>query len=338
MIVLKNGLNKKCMIKWGIVGLGNMANKFAQAINEVQNSKLISIASQSKYKLDIFAKSFKVNPDNKFTNYIDLIKSKEIDAVYISTLNNTHIDLILECVNNNKKILCEKPIALNLNQANLALEVINKSKILFYEAIAYRSHPQTEKLLELIDNEEIGEIYKIEANFGFKIKRIKKSSRLFNKDLGGGAILDIGCYPISFFNLFCKKNEQLKLLKSKGSISSTGVDDEAEAQILIGKNIEAKCKVSFKENLDNSCKIYGKQGMITVPTPWLPSQKSYFEITKGNSYYKKFIISKKSVYASQIEIISNLFANKVIKNTKNVNINESIEIMKILDTWRIGLT
>ena len=93
------------MIKWGIVGLGNMANIFANAIKEVKNSELISVASQSNYKLDNFAKNFKINSENKFANYIDLIRSKEIDAVYISTLNNTHVDLIIECAKNNKKIL-----------------------------------------------------------------------------------------------------------------------------------------------------------------------------------------------------------------------------------------
>ena len=119
------------MINWGIVGLGNMANIFAKSLLEVENSKLISIASKSKYKLDVFARDFKIKTENKHNNYIDLIKSKEIDAVYISTLNNTHVDLILECVKNNKKILCEKPIALSLDQAKLAFDAIFKNNIFF---------------------------------------------------------------------------------------------------------------------------------------------------------------------------------------------------------------
>ena len=193
------------MIKWGIVGLGNMANVFANAINEVDNSELSSIASRSNHKLNTFQKSFNIKEENKFNNYKDLIDSKEIDAVYIATLNNTHVDLILECAKNNKKILCEKPIGLNLDQASYAQESIKKNNILFYEAIAYRSHLQTKKILELINNDEIGEVLKVEAFFGFRVKKIRNDSRLFNKDLGGGAILDVGCYPISFFNLFCKK-------------------------------------------------------------------------------------------------------------------------------------
>ena len=325
------------MIKWGIIGLGNMANKFANAINEIENSRLISISSKSRYKLNSFQKKFKIKSENSFTDYTDLINSKEIDAIYIATLNNTHVELILECAKKNKKILCEKPIGLNLNQANLAKEVIDKYNISFYEAIAYRSHPQTTNLLELIDSGEVGEIYKIESSFGFKIKRIKKDSRLFNKDFGGGAILDIGCYPISFFNLFCKKDEMLSLVKSKGTFSSTGVDDESEAEILIGKNINAYCKVSFKKNLENNCKIYGTKGIVNVPSPWLPAQKSYIEVNNKNSYYKKFTTLDKSVYAIQAETISNLFLKKSLYDTNNVDIEESIKIMKILDSWRVGL-
>ena len=315
-----------------------MANTFASAISEVQNAKLVCAASKSKTKLEIFAKNFNIKHSYKFQDYSELIKSNEIDAVYISTLNNTHVDLILECVKSNKRILCEKPIGLNANEANIALELIKKYQISFYEAIAYRSHPQTDNLLQLIQNGEIGTIKKINSTFGFKIKHIKKDSRLFSKELGGGAILDVGCYPVSFFNLFKKENESIKLTKSKGTFSITGVDDEAEAEFLIGKNILGNCKVSFKKNLRNSCTIYGSKGTINVPSPWLPPLKSYIEVFNDNSYYKNFNSSKKSIYAIQIEHISNLFLKNEKKNTSQINIDESVEIINILDKWRANIT
>ena len=322
------------MIKWGIVGLGNMANVFAHAINDAENSQLISIASKSSHKLDEFQSKFKIKKENKFNDYNDLIQSKDIDAIYIATLNNTHVDLILECAKHNKKILCEKPIGLNLDQANLASNAIKKNNVLFYEAIAYRSHIQTKKIIELINSGEIGDILKIEAFFGFKVKRVKKDSRLFNKNLGGGAILDVGCYPISFFNLFCKKDEQLKLIKSKGTFSSTGVDDQSEVHLFIGKNIEGYCKVSLNENLINTCKIFGTKGSVNIPAPWLPAQKTYIEIKNKNSYYKKFITSNKSLYSTQIKNISDLFLGITKDQKIYVDINESVEIMKILDIWK----
>ena len=331
-----NGLNDMT-IKWGIVGLGNMANIFAKAINETDNSELVCIASKSRTKLELFAKNFDIKSSNKFTNYSELIKSKKIDAIYISTLNNTHLELLLECAKNNKKILCEKPVVMDIMQANLAFDAIKKNEILFYEAIAYRSHPQTENLLQTITRGEIGDIKKIDSSFGFKIKRIKKDSRLFSKELGGGAILDIGCYPVSFFNLFKKENENIELLRSRGTFSITGVEDDTEAEFLIGKNILANCKISFKTNLKNSCTIYGTKGIINIPSPWLPPVKSYIEIFNDNSYYKSLISSKKSVYAIQVEKISSLFIKKKIKKFNQVNIDESIEITDILDKWRLSL-
>ena len=147
----------------------------------------------------------------------------------------------------------------------------------------------------------------------------------------------MGCYPVSFFNLFCKKNEELKLIKSKSTLSFTGVDDESEAEISIGKNILASCKVSLKRYLDNSCTIYGKKGIINIPSPWLPAEKSYIEVIKGNSYYKKFTSTPKSIYSIQIENVSNSFSKKDDNIHQLVNINESIKIMKVLDMWKENL-
>jgi len=322
------------MIKWGIVGLGNMANHFANAIKELDNAKLISVASKSKIKLKNFGKNYNISDDCLFNNYTDLINSNSINSVYISTLNNTHVELIQECVKNKKNILCEKPIGLNVEEAKLAHNKLKDVKIFFNEAIAYRSHPQTIELIDLIDTNEIGEIKKIDSSFGFKVKKVNKDSRLFNKDLGGGAILDVGCYPVSFFNLFVDKKDKLKFIKIDGTRAITGVDDYAEITLLSEQNIELNAKVSLKENFENTCKIYGTKGTIILPNPWLPSKKSYIEVIKDNSYYKKFINTKKNIYSIQIENVSNRFNNHKNKdNNLLVDIDESLRIMKILDEW-----
>ena len=95
--------------------------------------------------------------------------------------------------------------------------------------------------------------------------------------------------------------------------------------------------MSLRKNLNNSCKIFGEKGNITIPSPWLPSKKSYVEIESKTSYYKKFTTTEKSVYATQVETISNLFIEKHLNNNNNVDINESIEIMKTLDTWKANI-
>ena len=314
-----------------------MANKFSLAIKEADNSKILGIASKSKLKLNKFGNLNNVDTKLFFEDYKELISNKYIDAIYISTLNNTHFDLINLCIKNKKSILCEKPFVLNLNQAKEIFTSIKKNKIHFIEAIAYRSHPQTKKLLDLIEKGEIGKISKIEAFFGFKVKKINNKSRLFNKDYGGGAILDLGCYPISFFNLFSDEKNKMNFINCQGTFCSTGVDDEAKINLKIGKNIEAVAEISLKNNLENICKIYGDKGTIKISSPWLPFKKSYLEVNTKNHYYKQFINTSKDVYTHQLEKVENYFLNKNLNEELLVDINESIEIMNILDTWNKNL-
>ena len=322
------------MINWGIIGLGNMANQFANAINEVEDAKLIAVASRSKYKLENFHKNFKIEKKNLFQNYKDIINCRDLDAVYISTLNNTHFELIKFLSDTKIKIFCEKPFVINHDEAKEVALKITKNQNNFFEAIAYRAHPQTNKILEIINNDEIGEIKKITSNFGFKVRKIRKKSRLFNKEIGGGVLLDLGCYPISFTRLFLNNNSKIDINKVNGSVSVTGVEDYAELKGFINEKIEIEFKISFRENMENCCMIYGSKGTLKVPSPWLPEKKTYVEIIKPNSYYKKFISCNKSVYANQIDLVSNEFLNNNKFKVPLVGIDESVEISNTLSQWR----
>jgi len=321
------------MIKWGIIGLGNMAQKFANSIKETNNAKLVSISSLNEEKLNFFKNNFEIDKKFVFKSYNDLIKCEEIDAVYIATLNNTHLDLIKTCAENKKNILCEKPITLNFEETKIAENYIKKYNVLFYEAIAYYGHAQTKILINLLNEKKIGKILSVDSTFGFKVKRINPKSRIFNKTLGGGAILDVGSYPISFLNLIFKNNENIKFKNAKGTFCTTGVEDSAEANLIIGNNVNSNIKVSFKENLDNKTIIKGETGSLVLSNPWLPKMKSYIEVNYNSSSYKKFVTSTKSLFGNQIQNVS---AN-IQDNKKNddflVNIQDSLKIMNNLSIW-----
>tara|TARA_B100000780_G_C21087519_1_gene438178 strand:+ start:464 stop:1447 length:984 start_codon:yes stop_codon:yes gene_type:complete len=321
------------MIRWGIIGLGNMAQKFAHSIKETDNAKLVAISSLNKEKLKIFKNNFQINKDLVFNNYNDLIKCDEIDAVYIATLNDTHLNLIKLCAENKKNILCEKPMSLNIEEANIAANYIKKFDIMFYEAIAYTSHIQTKAFIDLMNENNIGQILSINATFGFKVKRVNPKSRIFNKSLGGGAILDIGCYPLSFLNLIFKNNENIEFESAKGTFASTGVDDSAEANLIIENRIHSNIKISFKENLDNKFIINGEFGSLILPNPWLPEIKNFIQINLKNSNYKKFITSNKSLFANQIQNVSSKIQDKIMNDSFLVNIQDSLKIMNNLTIW-----
>tara|TARA_B100001057_G_scaffold18504_1_gene17092 strand:+ start:700 stop:1659 length:960 start_codon:yes stop_codon:yes gene_type:complete len=313
------------MINWGVIGFGRMGKQYADCFKEKSNLfKLKGISSKSNSKNKDF---------NFYSSYEELLNSDEVDAVYISTLNNTHKDLVILANQKNKKILCEKPLGMNFSEVKELHSLFKKKKTNFLEAIAYRAHPITSSLFEILDDQEIGNIKKIESNFGFKVKKIKKDSRLFNKDLGGGSILDLGCYPISFFNLFNKKNN-IKMIKSKFDLCETGVDIEGEISLKIDDDIDAIGRVSLKENLKNICTINCEKATITLPSPWLPPNKTYIEVETKSRYFKKIISSQKNVYTYLLEASSIFFSDKDAKLNFLVNIDESLKISELIDLWK----
>ncbi len=312
------------MINWGVIGFGRMGKTFTNCFkNTDQLFQLKGVASNSNSK----------NKNEFYKNYDDLINSSEIDAVYISTLNNTHKDLVTKCIKQNKKVLCEKPLGLNLNEVREVYDLLSDKKNFFFEAIAYRSHPQTLRLIELLEDRNFGKVKKVEANFGFKVKKIKKDSRLFNKSLGGGSILDLGCYPVSFFSLFSDNYNDVEVIKSYHRLCETNVDVHGEIELRLNNQITAIGRVSLSENLDNICRIYCENAVITVSSPWLPSEKTFLEIETKGRYFKEFISTKKNVYEHQLEKVSLAFVRKNTKDFNLVNIEESLKISRILDEW-----
>tara|TARA_B110000858_G_C17778351_1_gene463436 strand:+ start:977 stop:1957 length:981 start_codon:yes stop_codon:yes gene_type:complete len=321
------------VIKWGVIGTGHMANIFAESIQETDNAKLVAVSSRTKKSLEIFGDRFNIKENLRFISNEEICKSEDIDAIYISTLNNTHFDLIKLCAINKKNILCEKPFCLNLNEAKELQKIIIINKVMFFEAIAYLSHPQTSFILDLVNNDEIGEITSIESTFGFKVRKIDPESRLFNKKLGGGAILDVGCYPMSFISLFLENENKIVFNEIDGEIYHTNVDIAASANITINDKIQCKIKISFKEYFKNNSIIKGTKGSVIVGFPWLPEKKVFLEIHNKSRYYKSFVHSDLSVYANQIKNVSNKFLKNNNNKSRLFDVSKSLENMTYLDHW-----
>ena len=324
------------MIKWGILGLGTMANNFATAIKETSNAKLLAISSLDKNKLSNFSKKFNIDNKYAYNKYEDLLKLNEIDAVYISTLNNTHLDLIVKSAQNKKHILCEKPFVMNFNEAQVAFEHIKKESVFFMEAIAYRSHPQTKEILNIIDNNEIGKINAIESSFGFKAK-VRPESRHYNKKLGGGAILDLGCYPVSISQLIASLIPNIDisnflLINKKKEIGSTDVDIDAYAELQFDNKFTCVIASSFKENLGKKTRIIGKKGEILIENTW-HGDPSIIKI-KGEKNYEINVKCNENIYSYEIENISkSVLENKKESIYPGMSLIETLLNMKILDEW-----
>lgn len=180
-------------IRWGIIGLGNIADKFASDLLTVKGAELYAVASRTEQKAQAFAQ--KHHATKVYGSYQALANDANVDAVYIATPHSEHQANVLLCLEQGIAVLCEKPFAMNAKQVNSMIAAAQKNNVLLMEALWTYFLPHYQFVLTELNNKTYGKLLKVEADFGF-IREFDGQSRLFNKSLGGGSLLDIGIYPI----------------------------------------------------------------------------------------------------------------------------------------------
>ena len=183
----------KKVIKWGIIGLGKIASKFATDLAAVENVELVAVASRSQENADEFAKKF--NSKKAYNSYVDLAKDAEVDAVYIATPHSFHKEHAILCLQNKKAVLCEKPFAMNLQEVTEMVAVAKENNVLLMEALWTYFLPHYTYVLDLEKSKKFGNLKSLDADFGF-YNEYDTERRLFKKEVGGGSLLDIGIYPV----------------------------------------------------------------------------------------------------------------------------------------------
>ena len=204
---------------WGIIGLGTIAAKFAEGLSYLPNAKLFAVASRSQQKADNFAAKYKV--PHAYGNYEDIVKNPDVDIIYIATPHTLHCENTIMCLEHYIPVLCEKPFAINAGQVKQMIDTAHKNKVLLMEAMWTAYLPSIRRINETISSGAIGEVKLIRADFGF-IGDKNPSGRLFNMELGGGSLLDVGIYPAYLALEFLGKPKQIKAIASKGK---TRVDE-----------------------------------------------------------------------------------------------------------------
>ena len=215
-------------IRWGIIGLGNIANKFAADLLMVDGAELYAVASRSQQKANDFAQKYQA--DKAYNSYEALAKDANIDAVYIATPHALHKENTLLCLQQGIAVLCEKPLAMSADQVNTMIAAAASNNVLLMEALWTYFLPHYRFVLTELNNKSYGDLLKIEADFGF-VQKFNAESRLFNKSLGGGSLLDIGIYPIF------------------AALSTLGVPDRITASATFFANgVDSSCSMLFNYN------------------------------------------------------------------------------------------
>ena len=215
---MKNNNTKN--IRWGIIGLGKIANKFATDLVTIENIELVAVASRSQQNADEFAAKY--NCKKAYNSYLALVNDPEVDAVYIATPHSFHKEHTILCLQHKKAVLCEKPFAMNLQEVTEMIAVAKENNVLLMEALWTFFLPHFIYVLEMVKSDKYGKLKEVEADFGFKSK-YDVESRLLKKEIGGGSLLDIGIYPI-FAALATLGNPDA--IEARATFFETGADSE----------------------------------------------------------------------------------------------------------------
>lgn len=337
-------------VNWGIIGLGSIANKFADGFSIINNATVKGIASLNTNNLQSFKKKFQVSDEFCFDSYEKLISCPDIDIIYIALPNSLHALNIIKSIRQKKKVLVEKPAFINLQDFKKIENLLKNEKIFFTEAFMYRYLPYLQKVKEIIQNNILGKVIEMESTFnikvykqrnflGIKIRKPNYDHRLFNKSLGGGAILDLGCYPLSLSTFVNSLTYNVKLNDiSLQNVSSTYCESDVDIFSKITLNFDDKFKsnitCSFKDKPSQQTIINFENGSLTIDQSWTPDQDMSIKLTKGNEKSKIDFKNNENIYSYQIQKISDQILNKEITPQFPSMTMKEIEInTKLLDDW-----
>jgi len=247
--------------RWGVIGPGKIAQKFAQDVRVVDGSEIYAVASLSGARE--FVKTFSIPV--AYTSYEDLVNDPMVDGVYIATPHHLHFENARLCLAAGKPVLCEKPLTVNARQAEMLIELSKEKNVFLMEALWTRYLPIYQTLRRMLDQGVIGDIRAMQSTFGFIANQDEKG-RWLNPELAGGTLLDLGIYPIAVSQWIMQENPVS--VQSQAVLSSTGVDVILAVNLQYSSGAISQFTSSFIHKAANQFAIYGSKGSIVIQEPF----------------------------------------------------------------------
>ncbi|MFP4106397.1 MAG: Gfo/Idh/MocA family protein [Phycisphaerae bacterium] len=327
-------------LRWGLLATGNIAHKFARGVADSKTGTVHAVASRTEQRAKAFAEEMDV--PKAYAGYDRLLEDDEVDIVYIATPNTMHKEWALRAAEAGKHILCEKPVALNAQDAREMIDAAANKDVFFMEAFMYRCADQTHKIIQLLRDGAVGEVRMIRAAFCFHTG-YDPDKRQFSASLGGGGIIDVGGYTVSMSRMLAgvaegrfEPAEPVKV-QGVGRVGESGVDEWAAANLEFETGIVAQVACGVRVRQDNRVQVFGSEGMLDVPWPWIPAREG------GDT---KLIITPRSgdpeeIVVSTDRYLYGLEADAVAEHIHRrqapfpcPNWQDTIDNMEVLDAWR----
>ena len=245
-------------VRWGILGCGKIAAKFASDLKWVADAELTAIASKNVEKCAALSREYR--PVHAFNSYEALAACADVDVIYVATPHGMHYENVMLCLLNGKAVLCEKAFALNLPHAREMVELARKQKVFLMEAFWTKFLPQYENVMEIIRSGRIGEVKFIQSDFGFKAPE-PRAQRLYDPVLGGGSLLDIGIYPVFLAQSILGKPTQVHAFITP---YESGVDEQCAMTMKFAGGGLAVLSSTFAVETPVEAMIAGTEGRIVI--------------------------------------------------------------------------
>lgn len=316
-------------ISWGILGTGRIARIFASDLLLLDDCELVAVGSRNQVSAYDFAKQFPVK--HAHASYEELAQNPEVDVIYIATPHNLHHENTLLCLNNDKAVLCEKPFAMNTRQTLEMINLAMERKVFLMEALWTKFLPHYTKTKELIAEGKLGEIRSILINFGFKpVPPVNR--RLFEPEMGGGTLMDIGIYNVFVAMSILGKPDHIEATMTP---ASTGVDEQCAITFKYDNGAIAQLFSTFSSNLATEADICGSEGRIRLTS-------RFYEPSAQVEYYSGRVDSREVVEVHRRNGTGYLYEAIHVNDCLRMGLTESptlsfantIELMETLDKIR----
>lgn len=313
-------------IRWGIFGPGAIAHSFAEGLKFVTDAELVAVGSRDLTRAKDFAKKYQI--PKAFGSYEELASCNEVDVIYIATPHGRHYEDMLLCLEYNKHILCEKSFTINAKQALKIFQLAREKRLFVMEAMWTRFQPAIFKVKELLARKVIGNVIMMTADLGFNFP-FNAEHRLFNPHLGGGALLDLGVYPISLCQYFMGIPDELTTL---ARIGQTNVDEICSMTFKYQNGRMANLFATLRSHSPSEVIFMGTDGILKLNAPiYRPSGITIQRSDGRQEFFEAELIGNGYNYQAE-EVIRCLKTGRLESDI--IPQEDTLSVMELMDSIR----
>ncbi|MCB9004618.1 MAG: Gfo/Idh/MocA family oxidoreductase [Ardenticatenaceae bacterium] len=314
--------------RWGILATGNIAASMADALHTVDDADLLAVASRTQVGADAFGERWGV--PRRYAGYAELAADPDVDIVYIATPHSFHAENIRLCLAAGKHVLCEKPLTLNAREAADCIDLARQNSLFLMEAVWMRFFPAIAQVRIWVDSGVIGDVRFIQADFCFHLP-FDAAHRLYNPALGGGALLDLGIYPLSLTTMLLGFPDEVH---GQAHIGSTGVDELNALTLVYKQGAMAQLSSSMRLNKPREAFVVGTDGYIKIHDAFFCPDQLTLHVNGRNSE-THLIPYKHNGYPHEIEAVHAALDVGQLESDL-MPLKESWRMMQLMDDLRAG--